>query len=89
METVTLTINISKNIGAILEEKAKSSGQDVAEYVEALIEKDIDRPEMIDEILAPFRREVEESGMSEGELDELIKSERQAMYEEKYGNLLC
>ena len=85
METVTLTIHVPKNIGAMLEEKAKSSGKDVAEYVESLIEKDIDRPKTLDEILAPIRKNFAESGMTEEDLDELIETERQAMWEEKQG----
>ena len=84
METMTLTIHVPKNIGAILEEKAKSSGKDVSEYVEDLIEKDIDRPKTLDEILAPVRKNFAESGMTEEELDELIESERQARWEEKH-----
>ncbi|HSK70226.1 MAG TPA: hypothetical protein VK892_00920 [Pyrinomonadaceae bacterium] len=85
METMTLTIQVPKSIGAILEEKARSSGKEIAEYVEDLIEKDIDRPKTLDEILAPVRKNFAESGMTEEELDELIESERQAMWEEKHG----
>jgi Asp-tRNA(Asn)/Glu-tRNA(Gln) amidotransferase C subunit len=85
METMTLTIQVPKNIGAVLEEKAKNQGKDVAEYVENLIEKDIDRRKTLDEILAPVRKDFAESGMTEDELDELIESERQAMWEEKNG----
>lgn len=85
METMTLTIQVPKNIGAVLEEKARNQGKDVAEYVENLIEKDIDRRKTLDEILAPLRKDFAESGMTEDELDELIESERQAMWEEKNG----
>ena len=83
METMTLTIHVPKNIGAVLEEKAKNQGKDVSEYVEDLIEKDIDRRKTLDEILAPVRKNFAESGLTEEELDELIESERQAMWEEK------
>jgi len=85
METMTLTIQVPKNIGAVLEEKARNQGKDVAEYVENLIEKDIDHRETLDEILAPLRKDFAESGMTEDDLDELIESERQAMWEEKNG----
>lgn len=83
METMTFTIEVSQSIGAILEEKAKNQGKDIAEYVENLIEKDIDSKKTLDEILAPIRRNFAESGMSEEDLDALIESERQAMWEEK------
>ena len=85
METMTLTIHVPKNIGVILEERAKGNGKDVAEYVESLIEQDIDKRKTLDEILAPVRRNFAESGMTEDELDELIETERQAMWEEKNG----
>jgi len=85
METMTLTIQVPKNIGAVLEEKARNQGKEVAEYVENLIEKDIDLRQTLDEILAPLRKDFAESGMTEDDLDELIKSERQAMWEEKNG----
>jgi len=83
METMTLTIEVPQSIGVILEEKAKNQGKEVAEYVENLIEKDIDRQKTLDEILAPIRKNFAESGMSEEDLDALIESERQAMWEEK------
>jgi len=83
METTTLTIHVRKNTKAILEEKAKSNGKDFVEYVEDLLEKDADQPKTLDEILAPFRREVEASGITDEEFDELIESERQAVWKEK------
>ena len=82
METVTLTIHVSKDTGAILEEKARDGGKNVTEYVESLIEKDIDKRKTIDEILAPFRKRFAESGMTEEELDDLIENERQKIWEE-------
>lgn len=83
METMTLTIEVPQSIGAILKEKAKNQGKDIAEYVENLIEKDIDRQETLDEILAPIRKSFADSGMTEADLDALIESERQTMWEEK------
>lgn len=85
METTTLTIHVRENTKAILEEKAKTSGKGFVEYVEDLLEKDADRPKTLDEILAPLRRNFTESEMTEEDLDELIESERQAMWEEKHG----
>ncbi len=82
METMTLTIQVPKNIGVVLEEKARNQGKDVAAYVENLIEKDIDRRKTLDEILAPIRKNFADSGMTEEDLDALIKSERQTMWEE-------
>jgi hypothetical protein len=83
METMTLTIQVPQNIGAILEKKAKNQGKDVVQYVETLIEKDVDERKTLDEILAPIRKNFADSGMSEDDLDKLIESERQAMWKEK------
>lgn len=80
---MTLTIQVPQNIGAILEEKARNQGKDVSAYVENLIEKDVDHRKTLDEILAPVRKNFAESGMSEEDLDALIETERQAMWEEK------
>lgn len=86
METTTLTIHVRNNTKAILEEKAKSNGKDFVEYVEDLLEKDADRPKTPDEILAPFRREVETSGVTDEEFDDLIQEVREEIYQEKLAN---
>lgn len=44
METMTLTINVPKNVGAILEEKAKTDGKELVEYVKDLVTKPAARP---------------------------------------------
>lgn len=84
MDTMTLTINLPKDIGAALENKARMSRRDTAEYVEYLVAREVNRP-ALDEILAPIRKNFAESGMSEGDLDDLIDIERQAMWDEKHG----
>lgn len=83
METMTLTIEVPQSVGVILEEKARNQGKDVSEYVENLIEKDIDSQKTLDEILAPIRRNFAASGMTEEDLDALVESERQAIWEER------
>ena len=80
---MTLTIQVPQKVGIVLEEKAKNQGKDVSSYIENLIEKDLNERKTLDEILAPIRRNFAESGMTEDDLDALIESERQAMWEEK------
>ena len=84
MEQTTLTIRIPENIESILEERAKADGKDVQTFVEEMVKTQLLRP-TLDEILAPLRKDFAESGMTEDELDALIESERQAMWEEKHG----
>ncbi len=84
MEKTTLTIRIPENIEYILEERAKAEGKDVQTFVEEMVKTQLLRP-TLDEILAPVRKDFAESQMTEDELDALIESERQAMWEEKHG----
>lgn len=44
METTTLTIHLPKDVRLVLEDKAHTSGKGVAEYVEDLVSKQINRP---------------------------------------------
>jgi phytoene/squalene synthetase len=67
-----------------LEEKARKFGKTMEEYARDLIEEDVSpREQTIDEILAPFRREVEESGITDEELDELFMQARRDYYREQ------
>ncbi len=79
---MTLTINLPKDVGAALEKKAKLSGRDAAEFVEDLVTKEVNSPSL-DEILAPFRRQVEESGVTDEELDELFTGARKEVFKAK------
>ncbi len=82
METMTLTISLPKEVGAALENKAKLSGRDSAEFVEDLVTKELGSPSL-DEILAPFRRQVEESGITDEELDNLFTEARKEVFKAK------
>lgn len=82
METMTLTINLPKDVGAALADKAKKSGRGATEFVEDLVTKEVTKPSL-DEILAPFRREVEKSGITDDEFDEFVEEIREEIYQEK------
>jgi len=82
METMTLKISLPKDVGAALENKARLSGRDAAEFVEDLVTKEVRSPSL-DEILAPFRRQVEESGITDEELDELFTKARKEVFKAK------
>jgi len=41
METLTLTISLPKDVGIVLESKAKLSWRDEAEFVEDLVTKEL------------------------------------------------
>ncbi|MEJ7698580.1 MAG: hypothetical protein WKF71_02880 [Pyrinomonadaceae bacterium] len=52
---MTLTIHVPKNVGVILEEKAKTDGKELVEYVEDLVTKQASRP-TFRELFADVRR---------------------------------
>lgn len=80
---MSLTITLKPETEAKLKNRAVALGCEVGDYVENLIEKELDKPKTLDEIFAPVRREFEESGMTEDELDDLIYQARREVYAEK------
>jgi len=79
---MTVVLELKPDIEEALQKKAKANGFEVNVYLEKLIEKDVDQVKTLDEILAPFRREVEESGISDAELDALVEEAREEIYQE-------
>ena len=77
-----ITISVPSKIESILAQKAAAKGQDIKEFIETLVERQAVKSSL-DEILAPMRRDFAESGMTEGDLDALIKSERRTMRQER------
>ena len=86
MDAMTITIRVSPDVGARLQEKARSQGQDVVEYVEVMVAEQARQP-TLDELLAPVRQEFAESGMTEDELDEFMYAIRRQVNEEKRAQL--
>lgn len=82
MEGDTLTISLPRNISTALVERARRSGRDAAEYVENLVARDVARPSL-EELLAPFHQQVEESEITEDEFDELVEGIREDIWQEQ------
>ncbi len=80
---MTVVLELNPEIEEALQNKAKAKGFEVNVYVEKLIKKDVDHSETADEILAPVRRDFDESGMSEDELNEFIDDLREKVWQEK------
>ncbi len=80
---MTLTITLKPETEAKLKNRATALGYEVVDYVEKLIEEDSERIRSIDEIFAPLHKEVEESGITDDELDELFTQARRDYYTEK------
>ncbi len=80
---MVVTIELKPEVEALLVKRAASQGCDVKDYVQKVIEKDVRSPDTFDEILAPFRREVAQSGVTEQELDQVFKEARQKVFKAK------
>ena len=55
----------------------------VKDYLEKLVEKEVNRERTFDEILAPFRDAVEKSGISDEDLGALFREARKEVSKER------
>ena len=79
---MSITIDLPTEVETALREKATADGKDFQIYIVETLKTQALKPSL-DEILAPFRREVEESGISGDELDALVEQAREEIYQEK------
>ncbi len=78
METLTLTIHVPKNIGTVLEEKARNDGKELIEYVEEIVTKQAGKPTFRD-LFADVRQNISQSDEDlEKEIDAAVKESREA-----------
>ena len=89
---MTITIDLPPDVEESVKTQAAKEGLPLEDYVMSLVHEGTRRRDRIDllarksfdEILAPFRRNVEESGMSDEELDGLfIDARRRASHTRK------
>ena len=81
---MTITIDLPPDVEESVKTQAAKDGLPLEDYVTSLVQEGTKRRERIgrlaeksfDEILAPLRRNVEESGMSDEELDGLFTRAR-------------
>ena len=78
---MTLTLDLSQHAETKLREAAEKLGLDVRDYAAKLLESLA--PVSLSETLAPFRKEVAASGMSDAELDTFFKDLIAKVREEK------
>jgi hypothetical protein len=65
-----LQVSLSPDAEKALRERASASGEDVGSYAARLLKQALSSPSA-DELLAPFRKQVEESDLTDGQLDQL------------------
>jgi hypothetical protein len=81
---MTITIDLPPDVEASVKTQAAKEGLPLEDYVSSLVQEGTQRRDRIDflaeksfdEILAPFRRNVEESGMGDEDLDHLFTDAR-------------
>lgn len=77
-----LQIPLPPDTEETLRERAKANGQDVSSYAARLIQDALSTPS-VDELLAPFRKQVEESGITDEGLEQLGEELRHEVRQEQ------
>ncbi len=80
---MSVVLELEPEVEDALKKKATLSGFPMDSYIKNLIERDISPRPTLDEILAPFRREVEASGLTDDDLDALVEEAREEIYRER------
>lgn len=81
---MTVTLELEPEVEMTAAEQAKERGLPLAEYVESVVKETVFKRQKIerlseksfDEILKPFRDEVEAGGINDDELDSLFRQAR-------------
>ncbi len=83
---MTITIDLKPEEERRLSERAAQNGEDVVTLIHRLIVREIQGPApTLDEVLAPVRRQFEESGMTDEELASLVEEVREDIWQETQG----
>jgi hypothetical protein len=80
---MAMTIHVPERVERKLTERAAKVGKPAEALALELIEQGVDREPTLAEIMAPFAREVAESGMTEAEFDALIEEAREEVWQEQ------
>jgi transposase len=78
---VAMKLRLSKQASEKLVQRATETGQDLAAVASDLNERAVTQP-TVDEVLAPFRKQVADSGMSEEELTAFFEEARDKALQE-------
>lgn len=78
-----LEVPVPDDLLAVLDARAGDAGMKREEYASDLLRKGLGGPRSLDEILAPFRAQVQSSGMDDQELTRLFQAARDAVASER------
>jgi hypothetical protein len=76
---MTLTISLPRDAESRLRERARAAGQEVTQYVEQLITKELVAPLSLAEAAEPLARAVDAAGVSDDEFTSLLVEARNAV----------
>lgn len=79
---MTLSISITPEAEARLRQRAAATGEPLDVYAAKVLEQAATAP-TLEELLAPARRQIADSGMSDREFDELVNELRDEVWREK------
>ena len=79
---MTLSVSLSAEAEARLRERAAASGQPLDVYASRVLEAAATAPS-IDELLAPARRQIADSGMTDAQLDTFLEDVRDEVWHER------
>jgi predicted DNA-binding protein len=79
-----VNLRLSREAQRKLAERAALSGRPLADYLSEVVEQAITQP-TADELLAPFREQVAQSGASDEELDAFYEDLRNKVWEAQQG----
>ena len=82
---MTITLKLPEPVERKLAERAAKEGKAPETLAIEMIERELATPQTFDQILAPFRQSVAESGVTDEELDALVEEAREEIYQEKHG----
>ena len=82
---MTLTISLAPEMERKLQARASANGQEVAEFVVQTLEDKLRGQPTTDELLAPFRMQVEKSGLTDEELEAFFEEVREEVWQDTHG----
>ena len=83
---MTLTIPIPIELEEKLRQQAAAAGKDAVTFAREALEEKLQPPRTLDEILAPFRKQVVASGMTPEEMDDFYDGLRDEVWQEQQGH---
>jgi len=80
----TIEIPVSDDVLRRLDERARQSGLKREEYVCHLLSRDLNGPQTLSQVLAPYRAQVAASGISDEALMQLFSDAREELHREQH-----